>query len=85
MKTLTGSDIPTVNYIGILETQRNEYIIDDTVLCLDKNEYNGIIDYELEIEFQDQVDESVMQTLNEMGLSFDKTVDGKFTRFCKTI
>ena len=85
LKILTGLDIPTVNCIGMLATQRNEYIVNDTILCLDKNEYNGVTDYELEVEFQNQVDENVMQVLNETGLSFEKTVDGKFSRFCKTL
>lgn len=85
LKTLTCLEIPTVNCIGMLATQRKEYIINDSILCLDKNEYNGVIDYELEIEFQRQVDKSVIPILNEMGLNFDKTVDGKFSRFCKTL
>ena len=41
------------NYIGQLDTYRSKFRLDEWTLELDKNEYLGIVDYELECESRD--------------------------------
>lgn len=52
VKNIVKEIIPlnTINLITSLKTLRIEKHIDDYLLVLDKNEYNGITDYNLEIE-----------------------------------
>lgn len=42
-----------VNYVGELQTERYEFKKDTLIYVLDKSHYNGLTDYELEIEAQD--------------------------------
>ncbi len=50
-KLLASKQIEKPLYVrGQLTTYRTEVPFNHGVLCLDKNEYNGIVDYELEFE-----------------------------------
>lgn len=52
VKNLVKDIIPleTISLIASLKTMRYEKSIEDYLFVLDKNEYNGIVDYNLEIE-----------------------------------
>src|SRR5690625_4989090 len=39
-----------LSYFGALKTERKEFSSEKTAYCLDKSIYNGVTDYELEIE-----------------------------------
>lgn len=55
LKSLTGADFPEVRRLGTLKTTRNIYKFDGGEIDLDCSEYFDVIDYELEIEFSDEV------------------------------
>lgn len=78
--------IPDVKQIGNLITERLEFNIDGTTLCLDKNIYNNIVDYEVEVEYSNEcVDASLLDSLISAGITFNVKTEGKYTRFCNTI
>ncbi|MDD8048855.1 MAG: CYTH domain-containing protein [Thomasclavelia sp.] len=49
-----GIDISKISYSNYLTTNRSDIIFDNGVLSIDENDYNGIIDYEIEYEVIDQ-------------------------------
>lgn len=81
LTTLIGMPIPTVKQIGSLITERAEYSVADTLVCLDRNEYMGKEDFEIEIEYESQPDYGILALTNELGVDFRKKSLGKFTRF----
>lgn len=68
--------------IGHLETERRIFMYDsDIILCLDKNKYLNIIDYELEVEYKNIIPNDLYCFLSKYGITFEKKVNGKFSRF----
>ncbi|MDE7398699.1 MAG: CYTH domain-containing protein [Oscillospiraceae bacterium] len=55
LKSLTGADFPDVCRLGTLKTTRNIHKFDGGEIDLDCSEYFDVIDYELEIEFSDEL------------------------------
>ncbi len=53
MRLLSTESEDTYKYIGQLDTYRAKFQLDDWIIELDKNEYMGIVDYELECESRD--------------------------------
>lgn len=68
--------------IGSLITKRKILKIQNCEISLDKNDYLGKIDYELEIEFNGSHFEA-FQILKELGLEDEETAMGKNKRFLK--
>lgn len=69
--------------MGCLRTIRHVYHWDDyTEICLDENSYLGIKDYELEIEFTQELSDSFKCWLQNTGLDLKGFVPGKYSRFC---
>lgn len=54
-------------------------------LCLDLNIYKNVIDYELEIEFLEEIEETILKKLTDLGIDVNKKGDGKMKRFMKSI
>ena len=84
LKSLSGVDCPTVNRLGQLTTTRSIWEFDGGEVDVDKSEYFGKTDYELEIEFTDE--KSARDVLSEikqkLELSSDENVCvGKVRRF----
>lgn len=81
---LTGNEIYDVELLGKLETER--FICnwkDDVEICLDKNKYLNIGDYELEIEYKGKYPVYLMEKLQEIGVYEASKAEGKFTRFIR--
>lgn len=55
LKSLTGADLFDVRRLGLLKTTRNIRKFDGGEIDLDCSEYFDVTDYELEIEFSDEV------------------------------
>lgn len=55
----------------------------DTTICLDKNMYLGKADYELELEYLTELDDSLLEKIKEVGLDFKQKVVGKSGQFYK--
>lgn len=80
---LIGREIlDDVNYIGKLVTER--YICRDYInieMSLDINSYLGVTDYEMEIEYNTDYPDELIEKLRIFGIEFDKQTVGKYTRF----
>lgn len=82
LKEIVGVDMPDVSLLGKLETLRFTSKWDDkTEICLDKSQYFDNIDYEIEIEYQDELPEEIITNLNKNCITVADKVDGKFARF----
>lgn len=82
LKSLTGADFPDVRRLGALKTTRNIHKFDGGEIDLDRSEYFGVIDYELEIEFSDE--RKARAVLDEIRASVPargEVCSGKFHRF----
>ena len=78
---LTGVNTMAI-LLGSLKTTRHSFIYSDGVeICLDKSEYLGVVDYEIEIEYTESIPDSLFIKLSDLGISFEKLSVGKFTRF----
>ena len=53
----------------------------DISICLDQNEYLGIVDYELEVEFKNSFPKELYKYIQEKGLTLENRVLGKRERF----
>ena len=77
----TGIKAP-VSLIGNLKTVRSSVFFADGVeVCLDKSEYLGTTDYEIEIEYTSPIPQELLDILYNEGVTFDKPCTGKFSRF----
>lgn len=81
LKKLCGLDVGDVKRVGELKTERRTKKISESVkLFLDKNEYLSTTDYEVEIEYLNDVSE-IADLIKELGFSVDAATYGKKTRF----
>lgn len=79
---LTGRDIPQAKLGGSLHTSRKLCRVGgDTEICLDKSEYLGKVDYELEVEYTGEYPEKIIAVLKENGITATGNVKGKYARF----
>lgn len=69
-------------YIGKLVTERSLCTVYNNIeMALDVNDYLGISDYELEIEYKDKYPTEIVKKLKKLGIKVDECVEGKNTRF----
>lgn len=85
IKAVSGLHYDDVFLIGALVTQRYTHHWSDAItICLDRNEYLGKIDYELEIEYDKAVTPDLLTILAEYGIKFDNEKQiGKYSRYMK--
>lgn len=82
---MTGIYAPAV-LLGSLATLRHSLMYDDsTEICLDRSEYLGKIDYELEVEYTAEPPEELLKALAEAGAVFAEPAVGKCTRFMRRL
>lgn len=80
---LTGENFENdVKMIGELETYRKVCRSSENIeVCLDRNRYLDIEDYELELEYSGDYPSNVIDLLKKNGIGFEKVAQGKFSRF----
>lgn len=71
-------DYNEYNYIGNLVTIRKNYFIDNCIISLDANYYLGKVDYELEIESNEDF---LLPRFITKLVDLDSNAAGKYTRF----
>lgn len=77
-----GRDFPAADLAGSLYTQRKLCTDFDYVeICLDKSEYLGLTDYELELEYTADYPEKPLEILKNAGITQGEAVIGKYARF----
>lgn len=68
--------------IGELVTFRKIYHYNDEVLiCLDKNQYLGVVDYEVEIEYTGEYPQEVIELFESNDIYTKNEIYGKYSRF----
>lgn len=79
---LSGIKMGNCTNIGSLTTRRKIFDYDDTTeICLDMNTYFDSIDYEIEIEYKDEVNNELLEFLKNNIGDLSKKAKGKYTRF----
>jgi uncharacterized protein YjbK len=70
--------------LGSLETIRTDISIGDALISLDRNSYNGITDYEIEVE---EANSTAINWSNycPIYIDFTRKPIGKYTRFLNTL
>lgn len=82
LSKLVGSDFPAADLAGSLHTQRKLCTAFDSVeICLDKSDYLGVTDYELELEYTADYPEEPLEILKNAGITQGEAVTGKYARF----
>ena len=84
VKDMTGIDTSSAIMVGELTTVRRVCRLGDKKnieVCLDKSDYLGITDYELELEYTGDELETVKQIVQALGLSTSQQPRGKLSRF----
>lgn len=81
-----GIAVEELHYYGSLITERNEIEYHDIVLVLDYSTYNGVTDYELELEASSEAlgEMRFNQILKEFQIP-KRTTPNKIQRFFKTL
>ena len=79
----TGIKTGELKKLGSTVTLRHSKMWDSkTEICLDKTEYLGIIDYEIEIEYTgEEIPAELSAELTALGIEFKGSSIGKYTRF----
>lgn len=79
---LTQIEFGEVKYMGRLVTERKMFHPDETIeICMDKNDYLGKTDYEMEIEYTGDYPHEIVELIKSRGISCDKSPKGKYSRF----
>lgn len=85
VKKMTGFEVPAT-LLGSLTTLRHSLFYADGVeICLDKNDYLGKTDYEIEVEYTEAIPPELMERLALAGVSFEAAAVGKCTRFMQRL
>ena len=70
LSQLVGRDFPAADLAGSLHTQRRLCTdFDHVEICLDKSEYLGLTDYELELEYTADYPEKPLEILKNAGIT----------------
>ena len=82
LSKLCSVSLPDVSLAGFMVTERYIYKwSNDIEICLDKNKYLDVEDYEIEIEYKGNIDESIFDFLNKNNIEIKDDVKGKCGRF----
>jgi uncharacterized protein YjbK len=82
VKALTGVETQGARRVGALTTLRHTFSVEPEIeLCLDKSDYLGVTDYELEIEYTGDRLEAVLALVEQLGLTAGEKPQGKLSRF----
>ena len=83
LSDLTGiADMGERHILGLLATNRktnHEY--EGCEIALDRNEYSGMTDYEIEIEFETELPKELLAKLDFLSIDITKRTVGKYRRF----
>jgi len=79
---LCGIRVNSIKLIGSLQTIRKINFLDEnTEICLDKNKYLNTLDYEIEIEYKENLDIKLLEQIKNLNIDICLSVQGKYSRF----
>lgn len=85
VKRYTGIDAGEVFLLGSATTTRHLKIYKNTEICLDKTAYLNTEDYEVELEYQGNCPDELIDEMKVLGVVFEKKSVGKYSRFIKRL
>ena len=68
-------------YVGFMITQRKIKKFNNCEIALDANYYFDVVDYELEIEYQEEIEQEILELLGKEKVIQYVNSGGKFSRF----
>lgn len=80
-KNAIGFDVGALHRMGAAHTRRHTLKRSGSELCLDKTDYFDTVDYEVELEYEDKMSADLLMKLTSLGVTFNKSCIGKFSRF----
>lgn len=82
LHSIVGLSLKNIKRIGALKTERLIFDVSkSTKICLDKNSYLDCVDYEIEIEYINEIDKDLLACLSRFGFDFKSESKGKYSRF----
>lgn len=82
LSNLCSIPLPNVSKVGYLITERYIYNWNDDIeISLDKNKYLNVEDYEIEIEYKENIDPAILDILAKNKIQIMDKVEGKCGRF----
>ncbi|MBQ7186212.1 MAG: CYTH domain-containing protein [Ruminococcus sp.] len=85
LKELCGVEDDAV-FIGSLTTRRLLcYDHENVELALDRSEYLGCVDHELEAEYTGDYPAKLMERIAALGIDISRPAAGKYSRFCRRL
>lgn len=83
MKKLSGAELPEVHLLGTLTTFRSVKKVPGAEIDLDRSEYFGRTDYELEVEYTDEnaAEALIAEITSKVPVDRSAPVTGKIRRF----
>ena len=83
LKSLSGAELPELTLLGTLSTFRSVKKFPGAEIDLDRSEYFGVIDYELEVEYTDEAAAEAILAKIGQKVRIDRSapVTGKIRRF----
>lgn len=83
MKDLSGTELPEVHLLGTLTTLRSVKKVSGAEIDLDRSEYFGRTDYELEVEYTDEIaaEALIAEITSKVPVDRSVPVTGKIRRF----
>lgn len=79
-----GINVGELRLIGSAQTLRSSLMWDaSTEICLDQTAYFDTVDYEIEVEYKDTLNDELADKLSKLGVEFKENSIGKFSRFMK--
>lgn len=83
--SIIGLRFNDIKKIGSLKTERLICDVSESIkICLDKNTYLDVVDYEIEIEYSDVLNDNLLKYLSSFGISFKCETKGKYSRFLES-
>lgn len=80
-KRITGMEVGALFRMGAASTLRHTRKRGGSELCLDKTTYFDKTDYEVEVEYEDKMSADLLMRLMKLGIEFNQSCVGKFSRF----
>ncbi len=82
LSELCSISLPDVSMAGFLVTERSICNWKEGIeISLDKNKYLDAEDYEIEIEYKEELDSAIVKFLEDNDIKIQKKVEGKCRRF----
>ena len=85
LSEICGVNEDAVRLGSLATVRRLSYQIEGVELALDRNDYLGVTDYELEAEYTGDYPEEVVSLLKGLGIPADRPMEGKYSRFLEKL